>query len=134
MFLEDLTGIFAVVLSLSIPIVAIIFGTKTSIRKKESETELRRLIIENHTDLETARALIEERDRKSNKYISLRWACILIGMGVGTLADYLLGLSPQGDIYFWLVIAFGVGLGMLVSFFVELKLQQKHDSQAPGEV
>ncbi|MBP3212021.1 MAG: hypothetical protein J6M41_05575 [Prevotella sp.] len=134
MFLEDLTGIFAVVLSLSIPIVAIIFGTKTSIRKKESETELRRLIIENHTDLETARALIEERDRKSNKYISLRWACILIGMGVGTLADYLLGLSPQGDIYFWLVIAFGVGLGMLVSFFVELKLQQKNDSQAPGEV
>ena len=134
MFLEDLTGIFAVVLSLSIPIVAIIFGTKTSIRKKESETELRRLIIENHTDLETARALIEERDRKSNKYISLRWACILIGMGVGTLADYLLGLSPQGDIYFWLVIAFGVGLGMLVSFFVELKLQHKNDSQAPGEV
>lgn len=134
MFLEDLTGVFAIVLSLSIPIVAIIFGTKASIRKKQSETEVRRLIIENHTDLETARALIEEKDRKSNKYISLRWACILIGVGVGTLADYLLGLSPQGDIYFWLVIAFGVGLGMLVSFFVELKLQQKNDSQTPQEV
>ncbi|MBQ9636365.1 MAG: hypothetical protein IJV36_00525 [Prevotella sp.] len=134
MFLENLEGVFAIVLSLSIPIVAIIFGTKASIRKKQSETEVRRLIIENHTDLETARALIEERDRKSNKYISLRWACILIGVGVGTLADYLLGLSPQGDIYFWLVIAFGVGLGMLVSFLVELKLQQKNDSQTPREV
>ena len=126
----ELEGIFAIVLSLAIPIVAIICGVIMSIRKKQSETELRKLIIEHNTDLETAKALIEEQEKKSNKYVSLRWACILIGLGVGAFADFLLGLEPKHNIYFWLVIAFGIGLGLLVSFFIELKLQDKENQQA----
>ena len=118
-------GIIAIVLSLSIPIVAIIFGAIMSIRKKQSETELRKLLIEHNTDLETAKALIEEKEKKSNKYSSLRWACILIGLGIGAFADFLLGLEPKHNIYFWLVIAFGIGLGLLVSFIFEYKLQEK---------
>ena len=120
----ELEGIFAIVLSLTIPIVAIIFGSIIAIRKKQSETELRKLLIENNTDLETAKALIEEKEKKSNKYSSLRWACILIGLGIGAFADFLLGLNSVGGIYFWIIIAFGIGLGLLVSFFVELKLQK----------
>ena len=120
----QLEGIFAIVLSLSIPIVAIIFGSIIAIRKKQSETELRKLLIENNTDLETAKALIEEKEKKSNKYSSLRWACILIGLGIGAFADFLLGLNSVDGIYFWIIIAFGIGLGLLVSFFVELKLQK----------
>lgn len=123
----QLEGIFAIVLSLAIPIVAIIFGSIMSIRKKQSETELRKLLIENHTDLETAKALIEEKEKKSNKYSSLRWACILIGLGIGAFADFLLGIVPHDGIYFWIIIAFGIGLGLLVSFFVELKLQEKEN-------
>lgn len=120
----QLEGIFAIVLSLTIPIVAIIFGSIIAIRKKQSETELRKLLIENNTDLETAKALIEEKEKKSNKYSSLRWACILIGLGIGAFADFLLGLNSVDGIYFWIIIAFGIGLGLLVSFFVELKLQK----------
>ena len=120
----QLEGIFAIVLSLAIPIVAIIFGSIIAIRKKQSETELRKLLIENNTDLETAKALIEEKEKKSNKYSSLRWACILIGLGIGAFADFLLGLNSVDGIYFWIIIAFGIGLGLLVSFFVELKLQK----------
>ena len=120
----QLEGIFAIVLSLSIPIVAIIFGSIMAIRKKQSETELRRLLIEHNTDIETAKALIEEKEKKSNKYSSLRWACILIGLGIGAFADFLLGLNSVDGIYFWIIIAFGIGLGLLVSFFVELKLQK----------
>jgi F0F1-type ATP synthase assembly protein I len=126
----ELEGIFAIVLSLAIPIVAIICGVIMSIRKKQSETELRKLLIEHNTDLETAKALIEEQEKKSNKYVSLRWACVLIGLGVGAFADFLLGLEPKHNIYFWLVIAFGIGLGLLVSFFIELKLQDKENQQA----
>lgn len=126
----ELEGIFAIVLSLAIPIVAIICGVVMSIRKKQSETELRKLLIEHNTDLETAKALIEEQEKKSNKYVSLRWACVLIGLGVGAFADFLLGLEPKHNIYFWLVIAFGIGLGLLVSFFIELKLQNKENQQA----
>lgn len=125
----ELEGIFAIVLSLAIPIVAIICGVIMSIRKKQSETELRKLLIEHNTDLVTAKALIEEQEKKSNKYVSLRWACILIGLGVGAFADFLLGLEPKHNIYFWLVIAFGIGLGLLVSFFIELKLQNKENQQ-----
>ena len=120
----ELEGVLAIVLSLAIPIVAIICGVVMSIRKKQSETELRKLLIEHNTDLETAKALIEEKEKKSNKYSSLRWACILIGLGIGAFAVFLLGLEAKHNIYFWLVIAFGIGLGLLVSFFVELKLQK----------
>ena len=111
--IEGFIPLTAVVLSLLFPIIAIVYGIKASIRKKQYETELRRLIIENHTDLETAKALIEKQEPKSDKYTSLRFACVLIGVGIGALADYLLHIE---GIYFWLVIAFGVGLGLLASF------------------
>ena len=121
-------GIFAIVLSMAIPILGIIFGSLMYSRKKQNDTELRRMIIENNTDLETAKALMAEQEKKPSKYTSLRWACILIGMGVGAVADILLGFNLEDDttsLYFLLVIAFGIGLGLLVSFFVEQKMQKK---------
>ncbi len=121
----EFTELFAVILSLLIPIVAIICGSIISIRKKKSETELRRMIIENGTDLETAKVLVEPKEQKSDKNSTLRMACVLIGMGVGAFANFFFGLKPDNNIYFWFVIAFGIGLGLLVSFFIELKLQDK---------
>ena len=120
-------GLVAIILSLGIPIVAIVSGVVSSVKKKKLETELRRVIVENHTDLEVARALIEEQEKKSSKFGSLRGACVLIGLGIGALVNYLLNVSMvgPGGIYFWTVIAFGVGLGLLVSFLVEMKLQKK---------
>ena len=123
----DLESIVAIILSLGIPIVAIIGGFISSIRKNQNETELRRLIIENQTDLETAKALIAEPEKKSSKFGTLRGACVLLGIGLGALVNYLLNVTMVGPkgIYFWTVIAFGVGLGLLVSFLVEMKLQKK---------
>jgi F0F1-type ATP synthase assembly protein I len=132
----ELEGIFAIVLSMTIPILGIVFGSIMYIRKKQSDTELRRMIIENHTDLETAKALMAEQEKKPSKYTSLRWACVLIGMGLGAFADILLGFSFQSDatrIYFLLVIAFGIGLGLLVSFFIEQKMQKKELEQRQDE-
>ena len=134
--MTGLEGIFAIVLSMAIPILGIVFGSIMYIRKKQSDTELRRMIIENHTDLETAKALMAEQEKKPSKYTSLRWACVLIGMGLGAFADILLGFSFQSDatrIYFLLVIAFGIGLGLLVSFFIEQKMQKKELEQRQSE-
>ena len=134
--MTGLEGIFAIVLSMAIPILGIIFGSIMYIRKRQSDTELRRMIIENHTDLETAKALMAEQEKKPSKYTSLRWACVLIGMGLGAFADILLGFSFQSDatrIYFLLVIAFGIGLGLLVSFFIEQKMQKKELEQRQDE-
>ena len=123
----DLEPLMAIILSLGIPIVAIIGGFISSIRKNQNETELRRLIIENQTDLETAKALIAEPDKKAGNFGTLRGACALIGLGFGAIASILLGLPLNGSkgIYFWILLAFGVGLGLLVSFLVEMKLQKK---------
>lgn len=120
-------GLVAIILSLGIPIVAIVSGVVSSVKKKKLETELRRVIVENHTDLEVARALIEEQEKKSSKFGSLRGACVLIGLGIGALVNYLLNVSMVGPkgIYFWVVLAFGVGLGLLASFIVEQKLKKQ---------
>lgn len=120
-----LIPIFAVVLSLSIPIVAIVMVFITYIKKKNRDTELRLALIQQGTDAETAKLLIEEQAEKHDKYSSLRWACILIGMGLGALVDALLGLAPKHNIYFWLIIAAGMGIGLLTSFIVEYKLTKK---------
>ena len=123
----DLEPLMAIILTLGIPIVAIIGGFISSIRKNQNETELRRLIIENQTDIETAKALIAAPDKKSGKFGTLRGACVLLGIGLGALVNYLLNIPMTGvkGIYAWIVIAFGVGLGLLVSFLVEMKLQKK---------
>ena len=125
-------GLAAIILSLCIPMVAIIGGIILSIRKKQMETKLRGLIVENHTDLETAKALIEEQEKKSNKYGTLRGACVLIGLGFGALAAYLLNVEMAGPkgIYFWVILAFGVGLGLLAAFIIEQKLQKKQQLTA----
>ena len=123
----QLEGLVAIILSLGIPIVAIVSGVVSSVKKKKLETELRRVIVENHTDLDVARALIEEQEKKSSKFGSLRGACVLIGLGIGAFVNFLLNVPMNGPrgIYFWVVLAFGVGLGLLASFIVEQKLKKQ---------
>jgi len=129
----ELEGLFAIVLSLSIPIVAIVMVFITSIKKKNRDTELRLALVQQGTDAETAKLLIEEQAEKHDKYSSLRWACVLIGLGLGALIDALLGLPPKHNIYFWLIIAAGMGIGLLISFIVEYKLTKK-EQQEKSEV
>lgn len=113
-------------MSMLIPIVGIIFGCLVAIRQKKSDAELRRTLIENHTDVETTKTILAEREKKSDKYASLRGALVLIGVGLGALADYLLDIN---GLFFWFVIAFGVGVGLLVSFFIEQNLRKKESEK-----
>ena len=124
----ELEGLFAIILSLSIPIVAIVMVFITSIKKKNRDTELRLALIEKGADPETAKLLIEEHEEKHNKYSSLRWACVLIGAGLGALCNGLCGVDTE-DIYFWIAIAAGMGIGLLVSFIVEYKLTKKEQQE-----
>lgn len=126
----------AVILSLGIPIVVIIMLFLNKMKQSQQQKELRQLIIENKTDPETAKLLIDEpkkaaQPRKPGTVDlgTLRTACILLGLGLGTLIDWLAGIST-GSIYFWLIIAFGIGIGMLCSFLVEVQMAKK---QKPTE-
>lgn len=120
-----MSGIFAVVLSLSIPIVAIVMGIMSDIKKKQRDTELRLALIQAGTDPETTKALLKEQEKKPNKYITLRWGCVLVGAGLGAALNGYFGLSPKHNIYFWIAIAAGMGIGLLVAFIIEYKLTKK---------
>ncbi len=117
-----------VILSLSIPIVAIIMVFVTVMNKKKHDKEVRQLIIENHTDAETAKLLIDEPKKAPKPGTidlgTLRTACMLLGVGLGAGINWLADISTK-SIYFWLIVAFGVGIGMLCSFLVELRLAKK---------
>ena len=103
-------------------------GFMTVMNKKKQDKEVRKLIIENHTDAETAKLLIDE-PKKAKKpgtidLGTLRTACMLLGVGLGAGINWLADISTK-SIYFWLIVAFGVGIGMLCSFLVELRLAKK---------
>ena len=135
-FLESLTGLVAVVCSLGIPIVVVIMVFLRKMKKDNQAKEIRQLIIENKTDPETAKLLVDEPkpQKKEQRKLgavnleSLRTACILLGMGLGAFINWMLKSAGQdvGSIYFWLIIAFGIGVGMFCSFLVEMYLFKKY--------
>jgi len=133
---KDLAAIFAVVLSLAIPIVAIISAAIVSMRKKNRETELRKAIIENNvTDPESIKLLVEEKEKdkkQDNQYSMLRGGCILLGAGLGAIISNYFGSNRYG-IDFWIPIIAGMGLGMLIAFIIEYNLTKKEKQQKPEE-
>ena len=117
-------GLLALLLSLSLPIVAVVMFVSKSIKKNENESKIREHLITNHTDPEMAKLLIEQQTPKTNKFVALRWGCVLIGLGFGAAINALLGLDEKHDIYFFLILCAGCGLGFLASFIVETKMQK----------
>ena len=130
--LAVMTPLMAVILSLGIPIVVVIMVFLKKMKKDQQQKEIRQLIIENKTDPETAKLLIDEpkkpkEPRKPGTIDlgTLRTACILLGIGLGAAIDWLAHIDPDENIYFWLIIAFGIGIGMLCSFLVEVEMAKK---------
>ena len=126
--LGEMIPLVAVILSLGLPIVVVVMVLIAKMNKEKQQKELRQLIIENKTDPETAKLLIDE-PKKAKKpgtidLGNLRFACMLLGVGLGTGINWLAGISTH-NIYFWLVVAFCIGIGMLCSFLVELRLAKK---------
>lgn len=140
--LDELTGIVAVICSLGIPIVVLILVFLRKMKKDRQAKEIRQLIIENKTDPETAKLLIDEpKEAKQPRQMGpfnldyLRAACILLGIGLGAFINWFLkgaGLEVE-KIYFWLIIAFGIGIGLLCSFLIEMRLYKKYGNKKPDE-
>lgn len=126
--LGEMIPLVAVILSLGLPIVVVVMVLIAKMNKEKQQKELRQLIIENKTDPETAKLLIDE-PKKAKKpgtidLGNLRFACMLLGVGLGAGINWLAGINTH-NIYFWLVVAFGIGIGMLCSFLVELRIAKK---------
>ena len=140
--LDELTGFVAVICSLGIHIVVLILVFLRKMKKDRQAKEIRQLIIENKTDPETAKLLIDEpKEAKQPRQMgpfnldNLRAACILLGLGLGALVNW--ALEPFGfgakDINFWIILAFGIGVGLLCSFLIEMRLYKKYGNQKPDE-
>jgi F0F1-type ATP synthase assembly protein I len=126
---DNFLGLVAIIFIFGLPVIAVVMVFWSSMHKKSKDKEIRQLIIENHTDPETAKLLIDEPKKQPRKMgpfnlDTLRAACILLGISLGACIDWLTGTATK-SIYFWLIIAFGVGIGMLCSFLVEMHLAKK---------
>ncbi|MBR1809272.1 MAG: hypothetical protein IJ776_07790 [Paludibacteraceae bacterium] len=127
---DNLVGLVFIILVFGLPIAAVVMAFIKSMNKRKLDKEIRQLIIENHTDAETAKLLIDEPKKQPRKMGpfdlgTLRTAAILLGIGLGTLIDWLVDVSTK-SIYFWLIIAFGIGIGLLCSFFIEIYIHKKY--------
>lgn len=134
--MEELIGIVAVVLSLGIPIVAIICGFFIKYQRTQKEAEVRKALIENNTDPETVKLLITERpkEKKGSLYGTFQAACILIGAGLGYLTNVFLGITLEGDSFgFSIILAVGIGFGLLASFFLIRSFEKKEKEKAETE-
>ena len=61
-------------------------------------------------------------------FMSLGIPVVALITACGVLADYLIGIDT-GDLYFYLILAVGMGVGMLAAFFIEMKLSEKDQNK-----
>ena len=64
----------------------------------------------------------------------LRWGCILTFGGLATLVYYFIRLNVDpSDMLFWFFLALGMGIGMLVSFLIEMRMTKKEQQSETTE-
>ena len=116
-------GFVAILMSLLIPIVAIIYGTMQKMAKMKHEKEIKALIIEHNVDIERTQQLLQEQKASDNQFATLRFGCALVGAGIGAGCYTLLGLDE--DLLLCMAIATGLGAGLLISFIIEMSIRKK---------
>ena len=119
----------AVLLVLGLPITAVILYYASIFHKHKKDSELRKLIIEKNIDAETAKILVgetgkEKKDSGAYNFKTLRRAAILLGAGLGAIVCKIASIDT-GGIYFWLMIAFCIGIGLLAAFITEALLSNR---------
>ena len=132
---DDLSGLFAVILSLGFPITVMSWYYYSEIKKKKADVDLRKALIENKIDAETAKVIIAEKSperKKEKKFANLTWGLSLVGMALGVLIPLLCGLdlgNVNSGFEFAACIVLGMGLGLLASFLIIWKLRKKEEEQ-----
>lgn len=121
--LNALIPIFAVILTFLVPITALIGWIITDVNRKTREKELKESVVLNKTDAEVVKLLFSKPKGQKNSFILLRSACIFLGLGLGAIVNFL--LSIKDPTFFCLTLAAGVGVGLLVAFIVEIKMNEK---------
>lgn len=124
----DVMGLFSIVLTLSIPLLAIALGIGKKIKKDKLDTELRMELIRNGASAELAQQLLKNPEKRAadNKITALRWGCALAGLGIAAIVCHLVGIDYD-DFYMWMYLVLGCGVGLIISFVVEMVLGKKNE-------
>ncbi len=137
--IKDLAGLVAIILSLGIPVAAIICTVIAKIKKRNADVELRKAIVENNVDAETAKVIISEQTpagKQSRRFGNLTVGLTFVGAALGTLIPLLCGL-PVNDVIgaFTLCgfIALGIGVALFAAFLIIWKLRTKTEAQENSE-
>lgn len=137
--IEDLQGMFAIILSLGIPITVMSWYYYSKIKEKNADVDLRKALIENKIDAETAKVIIAEKSperKKEKKFANLTCGLSFVGMALGVLIPLLCGLDLEdvnSGFEFAACIVLGMGLGLLASFLIIWKLRKKEEEQTEEE-
>lgn len=127
--MEDLIGIFAVVLTLTIPIVAIVLSMVKKVTRNKLDNNLRLEIVRSgNSSPEVVKELLKTPEKKAsdNKIVALRWGCALAGMGLAALVCNILEIDYD-DIYMWMYLILGCGVGLIGAVIVEMVLGKKNE-------
>lgn len=127
--MEDLIGIFAVVLTLTIPIVAIVLSMVKKVTRNKLDNNLRLEIVRSgNSSPEVVKELLKTPEKKAsdNKIVALRWGCALAGMGLAALVCHILEIDYD-DIYMWMYLILGCGVGLIGAVIVEMVLGKKNE-------
>lgn len=132
-------GMFAIILSLGIPITVMSWYYYSKIKEKNADVDLRKALIENKIDAETAKVIIAEKSperKKEKKFANLTCGLSFVGMALGVLIPLLCGLDLEdvnSGFEFAACIVLGMGLGLLASFLIIWKLRKKEEEQTEEE-
>lgn len=132
--MQELVRLAAVIMTFLIPLATIILSAYALIDKRRKMYELRQSIIENKVDADTAALLMKETEKpKGISYATIRWGCLLVCAGIAAFIATACGLDGKRDLIFWMTIATGCGVGLLIAFALEHWLRGKQIKEAGNE-
>lgn len=103
------------------------------VRNKRAEHELRMRLLENNSNPELAKVLIESKLKKEPKLVMLRIGLPAIFASLfGSGFVYILNQTASKDfegavLLLTFTVAFGIGLGLVTALIIEHKLLKKAD-------
>lgn len=119
------------ILTFTVIITPIVLFFVAYIRNKRAEHELRMRLLENGSDPELAKVLIESKLKKEPKLVMLRIGLPAIFASIfGSIFVFLLNKYADKDfdgavLLLILLIVFGIGLGLVTALILERKLLKK---------
>lgn len=124
--MHELVKLTGVIMTFIIPLAATVLSLCALIDKHRKEYELRQSIVENKVDADIANLLIKKTRKPIGiNYAVIRWGLLLVCAGIAAFIATACGLDGKYDFIFWMAIATGCGVGLVIAFAIEYWIKGK---------